>query len=572
MVYPVKKPDSAINDFALYIVWNPFTIWVPWIKFWLYCGTTSFVQLATIRARAWQYQKQLSEIPYASVAMHVPWDETGYEWGLHQRLRYTCSQSLLRHMYLSPPSKSGSNETAEFAVRKRPPGLPMPSDNTGTAGSAMDNCFMHGNMTDCFTDMKITERHNVVDELSSIDDRKLDKSVSTPDDPALNSDARTSPSPTLDLKASGSPPPVTPRRDFTPPKPAKLRHVTHVDEEQPENSTVFEFRDYGKQFDRPDLPDGRRISSPSDVDSNSSSSSSRSSENPTQTLDTGQAQDTAPAQLYPSIPPANERPLYRDASSDLGVPLVRARKEQPRPSPREDIGRGRTDPVGPPLSPVPRRLWATQRRTIADRPVSRRLGSSELIPDRYLYESTAPIPAAPSLVETSTDVKSEEDVQTTSKPRFDSLVKEESDKTNNCERLPLSSITEISQRDKGRRAAAASDSDVSFVSSKSTDSSRARKALAYTLDTDKHSWSPVLTKSNASVGFSLAGGAFKNLVNLSKPTGSKSLAEELTTRLSKRCLLSPSKETATAKVKEKGHCRMKSISDTASEKSRAQEI
>lgn len=149
------------------------------------------------------------------------------------------------------------------------------------------------------------------------------------------------------------------------------------------------------------------------------------------------------------------------------------------------------------------------------------------------------------------------------KARLDSTTEQDSPATDDCAR---DSTSEISQRDKARRAAALSDSYISSVSSISTESSRARKALAFTLNTGKDSWSPNIAKSHASVGFSAVGGAFKNMVDLVKPSGSKSLAEELTARLSKRIVSSPSKGKGSIKSKKRTLLEKQSISDSGSEK------
>lgn len=140
----------------------------------------------------------------------------------------------------------------------------------------------------------------------------------------------------------------------------------------------------------------------------------------------------------------------------------------------------------------------------------RRLGSTDLFPDRYRQESRpvrAPTKARDSIVEDP-------------KPATRDLAPSE-DSPNPPHPPPRS-----------RRSAAKSDgSDLSSTSS--TESSRARKALAYSLDKDKAAWSPNASKSSPSVSFAGFRNAVRSIANRVLPAVSNSEAEHVTKELSR---------------------------------------
>ncbi|KAM0720084.1 hypothetical protein Q7P37_004220 [Cladosporium fusiforme] len=563
------RQGPLVNDFALHISRNPDALWMEWVHFYLKYGLRTFAQLATIRARAWQYQEQLSGMQDPSIEMLVPWNETGYDWKPNKP-RQTNVQDLLGD-FQPNLTKSQMKEMVALAIRRLALGLPKRRRPSNPSNPTRDEFRTHENFEDGLDDYDVPGLYRLFDRLSSIRRRTQLSHSSEPKFSNPTGDSKFSPAPTLSPAGPSSP---ARRRDFTPPKASKLRQVSLTEDDQkPESSTVQVFRDYGKQFDRPDPPPTAQHDDSSGVTSSGDlTSPSQPYEGATQDMNAHHVQDGIPPRIhrrYPSIPPASERPLFCDVSSEFGAPLARApRMQRQQPSPQRDVIR---EGIGLSVSRTPQDTSIPRRANALNRAPSRRLVSSDLIPDRFRYETASPLPVSPGLAASITTYEDEPQVESTVQPRLDSITEDRSETKNAHDCPPLDSTTRLSQRDKGRRAAAVSDSDVSIASSKSTGSSRARKALAYTLNTKKDSWSPNVTKSNVSVGSAVVGGALNDMVNLIKPSNSKSLAEGLTMNLSKRASLSPSKENGSIRLDERSRSRGEEISDIHSKQSNGHE-
>jgi hypothetical protein len=162
---------------------------------------------------------------------------------------------------------------------------------------------------------------------------------------------------------------------------------------------------------------------------------------------------------------------------------------------------------------------------------ARRLGSTELFPDRYAAQK---VTAAPGNTPEGPRVSVANDrgigTRDFAYSPTTTFVKYEQGEH---PEIAAPSDSDRSSQSSPRRSAARSDSsDLSSVSA--TESSRARKALALKLDQDKSRVELNSGKSTASVGFtSAAGNLFKDVVNVFTPSSSKRSAEDVTRRLSK---------------------------------------
>jgi hypothetical protein len=169
---------------------------------------------------------------------------------------------------------------------------------------------------------------------------------------------------------------------------------------------------------------------------------------------------------------------------------------------------------------------------------SRRLGSTDLFPDRYRQESR---PVVTSTGARDSIVEDPKPATTDSAPEArDSIA--ENPKTATPDPAPSkdaskdASIPPYTQSviDSRRERIAAAKSDRSDRSStSSTESSRARNSLAYSLDKDKAAWSPNASKSTASISFAGFKNAVRSIANTFMPSGDKSEAEQVTRELSR---------------------------------------
>ena len=144
---------------------------------------------------------------------------------------------------------------------------------------------------------------------------------------------------------------------------------------------------------------------------------------------------------------------------------------------------------------------------------SRRLGSTDLFPDRYRQE--------PPPGEASTEAR-------------DSIAEDRKPATRDSVASQDIRVPPDPQPESRRSAANSEGSDGSDRSSaSSTESSRARKSLAYRLDKDKAAWSPNASKSAASVSFAGFKNVMRSIANTFLPSGGKSEAEHVTRELSR---------------------------------------
>jgi hypothetical protein len=189
-------------------------------------------------------------------------------------------------------------------------------------------------------------------------------------------------------------------------------------------------------------------------------------------------------------------------------------------------------------------------------PTSRRLGSTDLFPDRYRQESPsviAPTEARDSIVAenpkpATPDSAPQDDA---SAPRDDaslpSYQQSEADSrkaranSDGSDSAPTAtadsappddaSVPSRPQSETDSRRARANSHGSDRSSTSSTESSRAQKSLR--LDKGKAGWSPNASKSTASLSFAGFKTAVKNIANTLVPTGGKSEAETLTRELSR---------------------------------------
>jgi hypothetical protein len=202
------------------------------------------------------------------------------------------------------------------------------------------------------------------------------------------------------------------------------------------------------------------------------------------------------------------------------------------------------------VSPTPSRAQAGAGPVIfgatgSDGPAAKRLRSTELFPDRYQAGEATPAPD-------TTRTKARDSVgESTRDPTPDSTPDSAGEGTGieisdfaysgdntatslqegDQENPSVQSASEPSPAPSSRRAAARSDSSLSSVSS--TESSRARKALALTLSEDKRRVELNSGKSTASVGITNnSPSLFRSFVNAISPSNSKSSAKDATKKLS----------------------------------------
>ena len=177
----------------------------------------------------------------------------------------------------------------------------------------------------------------------------------------------------------------------------------------------------------------------------------------------------------------------------------------------------------------------------SDAPASKRLRSTELFPDRYQAGEITPAPDA-------TRTKARDSVgEGTDVPENDSTGGGTGTEIRDFAYSGGNTATSLEEGDQGnpsirsdpepssgpssRRVAARSDSSLSSVSS--TESSRARKALALTLSEDKRRVELNSGKSTASVGITNnSPSLFRSFVNAISPSSSKSSAKDATKKLS----------------------------------------
>ena len=164
-------------------------------------------------------------------------------------------------------------------------------------------------------------------------------------------------------------------------------------------------------------------------------------------------------------------------------------------------------------------------------PPAKRLGSTELFPDRYqAQEDTLASDVVPTEARGSVGEGTNIVTRDFAYPGDNTATLHEDSEQKRASAPPEAKSSSASAS--SRRSAARSDSSLSSVSS--TESSRARKALACKLSQDKSRVELNSGKSTASVGFaSNAPSLFRNFVNAMSPSSSKTSAEDVTRKLNK---------------------------------------
>jgi hypothetical protein len=162
---------------------------------------------------------------------------------------------------------------------------------------------------------------------------------------------------------------------------------------------------------------------------------------------------------------------------------------------------------------------------------TRRLGSTELFPDRYTVQKITAAPGrTPESARVSVAGGTRIGARDFTYSQATTFVQSEQVEPS---RTPAPSDSDLSSHPSEQRFAARSDSSKISTAS-STESSRARKAVAFKLNQDKSRVELNSGKSTASVGSaSTAGNLFKDVVNVFSPSNSKRSAEDVTRRLSK---------------------------------------
>jgi hypothetical protein len=371
----------------------------------------AYVQLATIRTRAFKFELWLDDHPNVDVADFVRWDDAGYDWTVPFMVKRPRSRTKLR-------SSTPRDEMNLLVYRVR----------------EMDHV----------TDDNLQQR-----QLRLPSPRHLPST----EDP---------PSPVMALL--GPPLLTAPRRDPTPESPSKLRTMVQAqgDERLTKIHANFEeFRRTGKQPARESIEEGP----------------------PTKRYRPSEMSDYRPYSMSPTPPraQAGTAPILND---QLGSHL----------------------------------------------PTAKRLGSTELFPDRYQARKDTP-------ATDETQTKDQDSFgEGTGISTRDFAYTEDNTAAPHVDAEQGTVSAQLSPEPpsipSSRRAAARSDSSLSSV--ESTESSRARKAHAVKLSQDKSRVELNSGKSTASVGFaSNASSLFQNSVNAILPSSSKTSAEDVTRELSK---------------------------------------
>ena len=189
-------------------------------------------------------------------------------------------------------------------------------------------------------------------------------------------------------------------------------------------------------------------------------------------------------------------------------------------------------------------------------PTSRRLGSTDLFPDRYRQESPSvivpteardsivaenPKPATPDSAPQDDASAPRDDASLPSYQQSEADSRKARANSDGSDSAPTAtpdsappddaSVPSRPQSETDSRRARANSNGSDRSSTSSTESSRAQKSLR--LDKGKAGWSPNASKSTASLSFAGFKTAVKNIANTLVPTGGKSEAETLTRELSR---------------------------------------
>lgn len=504
--------DTFINISAIYLAIHTSKERARRIQGFLSNGLTSIAQLVYIRAMAYQCELlSLEDVKYSTL-FALPWREVGYATGL-------ASSHPVRKRLLPMKTIESMAGGSRSALREQLPQTPaietkqVNSDVLASESAASDLS------RDLVMPRLATCLEPINKEIEAPESQILGPSNQggvqrgTEGNSILQADAGDPPcqiAPDSRPKSLGHSP-ILPRMNCTPPKPSMSRQATPLDKGKAKShNTPEEVRDDAQQAEQagPSASNSKLTSGVRDV--------------PKHSLAQGTTVDDGNWNLEQHEPAAQHR------SRHVVRPLL----------PKEPMFDDLSNTSQIRLSPAPRGVAnVSPDASAAYRPNCRRLTSLELIPDRFRYQQDGSLQIQLQPRRSSDDNNSEikEQIKPTPAihPPTESRVITEQ-KVQDLVQTP----TQTSFRPPiDRRAAALSDSDRSSVSS--TDSSRARKALTFSLDNGKTSWAPNAAKSTASLGFSSARGVFKTLVDSVKPTGSGSAAQAVTEKLSIEAARSP---------------------------------
>lgn len=454
---------------------------VPDTQWYLDHGLSSVVHLAYLRADALEREMDSVSDPEFSVDFPVPLDEVGYDCSL--------PKIPLRKRPIGVQEGLKASRQDVTAKRQHQKALDPGSSTTLDSGPATSNPLLGPSLTspaDSRTsepgsaDIGILRPLDFSGKVPATAWKRCHVAEKTSDQERELHKQRT--------RSSSSSLPGGSRRDWTPPTPSKLRQIVQTGDDR--TKLWVEFRspvDHGVQPDQPLLSDTQIAGT-------------TNTEEPTKhpSSDSGQVIRDAWFQSLVSAPVPHRRhsgPPSRQSTGEDKRPLVR---------------------------PTPRTLRVTKRSPFTDRISPRRLLSSELIPDRFKYGQVNPSPTQPANAKVSRSTAQGKLVQEVAELHIGTLMNGSSATAENdfFHGAPASMFGPNNHA--SRRAAAHSDSDRSSVSS--TESSRARRALAFTLDNDKASSLPKAAKATSSIGFSGVGSLFKNMVNSILPASPRSSA------------------------------------------------
>ena len=504
--------DTFSNISAIYLAIQTSKQRARRIQWFLSNGLTSIAQLVYIRAMAYQCELLSLEGAKYSTLFALPWREVGYATGF-------ASSQPVRKRLLPMKTIESMPGGIRRALREQLPQTP-----------AIEAKQIDGDVLAYESAASDVSRHLVMPPLPTCLE-PINKGIRAPGSQilgpsdqggvqrgaernlTLHADACDPPcqiSPVSRPKSPG-PSPILPRRDCTPPKPSLSRQAMPLDKGKAKpHNTLEEVRHDAQQAEQagPSASNYKLTSAMGGFPKHSL---------PQGTTDDDEnwnLEQREPAAQHPSRPVVRpslpKEPMFDDLSNSSQI--------RRSPAPR---GLANVSPSAP----------------AARRANCRRLTSLELIPDRFRYQQgcSLQIPLQPRRPSSDTNSEIKEQIKPT--PAIRPPTESSATTEQNVQDL-VQTATQTSFRPPiDRRAAALSDSDRSSVSS--TDSSRTRKALAFSLDNDKTSWAPNAAKSTASLGFSSARGVFKTLVDSVKPTGSGSAAQAVTEKLSIKAARSP---------------------------------
>lgn len=504
--------DTFINISAIYLAIQTSKERARRIQGFLSNGLTSIAQLVYIRAMAYQCELlSLEDVKYSTL-FALPWREVGYA------TVFASSQTVRERLL---PTKM---------IESMPGGIRRALREQLPQTSAIEANQIDGDVLASESAASDVSRHLVMSPLPARLE-PISKEIEAPGsqifgpsdqggmqrgtegNSVLHADAGDLPCQIAPVSRPISPghSPILTRRDCTPPKPSLSRQAMPLDKGKVKpHNTPEEVRDDAQQAEQAGASASNyKLTSSVRVFPKHSLPQGTTGEDGNWNLE---QHDPAAQHRSRTIvrPPLPKEPMFEDLPNSSQI--------RRSPAPRELANVSPSAPA-------------------AYRPNCRRLTSLELIPDRFRYQQGCSIQIQLQPQRSSGDDNSEIKEQIKPPPAIHPPRESRATTEQSVQDLVQTPAQTSFRPPIDRRAAALSDSDRSSVSS--TDSSRARKALAFSLDDDKTSWAPNAAKSTASLGFSSARGVFKTLVDSVKPTGSGSAAQAVTEKLSIEAARSP---------------------------------